>query len=98
MAVGYVHLLNNSSWKFLPLAAEQLLSGELVRYEKSRRYIRPVHHSQNHNYRDNLLQPAGRVAMLGQPSIAFGLIGFKYLSEEINSSRIFDIRDKNIVV
>ncbi len=36
---GCVHLLYKSSWKFHQHAAGQLLSGQTVRYEKSRLYI-----------------------------------------------------------
>jgi hypothetical protein len=38
MTDGCVRSLYNSSWKFLQLAAGQLLSGQPVRYGKSRRY------------------------------------------------------------
>jgi hypothetical protein len=44
----------SSSWIFRQLAAGQLLSGQPVRYKNS--------------WRVTLLQPAGRAAVLGQPS------------------------------
>ncbi len=64
---GCVVLLYNSSWKFLQLAGGQSMSGQPVRYGKGGRYgtsikykITPVGVP--------LLQPAGRHAMVGQPS------------------------------
>jgi hypothetical protein len=64
--------------------------------EKAGGKARPSH-AKSHLLGHSQLQPARRAAMLDQTSTAFGLMGFKYLSEEINSSRIFNIRDKNIV-
>jgi hypothetical protein len=68
MTDGCFHVLNNSIWKIHQLAAGQFLSEQPVRYGKGRR-------AQNHTCRVSLLQLAGRAAVLGLPSIAFGLIG-----------------------
>jgi hypothetical protein len=43
MIGGCVHLLYNSSWKFLELATGQLLSGQQVRYRKCRG-VQLIHH------------------------------------------------------
>jgi hypothetical protein len=42
MTDGCVHIQENSRWKFHQLAARQLLSGQLVRYGKARRYDRSI--------------------------------------------------------
>jgi hypothetical protein len=62
-----LHLLYNSSWKFLQLVAWQPLSGQPVRYGKGRRYG-PSIAVQNYACRVTILQPAMRAAVLGQPS------------------------------
>jgi hypothetical protein len=74
MTNGCVHLLHNSSWKFHQLAAEQLLSGQPVRYGKGRRY------GPSNTYR--IIKPVGSLSS-NQPGgspcwgspLAFGLIG-----------------------
>jgi hypothetical protein len=42
---------------------------------RKRQAVRPVHHMKNHTCQVTLLQPARQYAVLGQPSIAFGLFG-----------------------
>ncbi len=75
-----IHLLYNSSWKFLQHAAEHLLSGQPVRYGKWRRHGPSI---------TNKITPAGSISY-SQPRrppcwtspLAFGLIGYNNPCEE----------------
>jgi hypothetical protein len=67
MMDGCVHLLYNSSWKSHQLAAGLLLSGQLVRYGKGRRYGSSIKYKIT-PARVTLLQPARRPVVLGKPS------------------------------
>ncbi len=69
MTDGCVHLLFNSSYKFSQLAAWQLLSGQPIRYGKSRRYGPSIMYKITPAGSLSLLQPARRAAVLGQPFI-----------------------------
>ncbi len=74
VAHGCVHILYNSSWKFHQFAAGQLLSGLPVQYGKGGCIARTS--CTKSHLSVTFLQPARRAAVLGQPSTAFGLIGW----------------------
>ncbi len=77
MMDGWVHLLNNSSWKFHQLAAGQLLLGQLVRYGKDSLSI---------TYKITPAESLSSSQPGGPPCwaspLAFGLIGYNPLSRQ----------------
>ncbi len=73
IGICVVHFLYNSSWKFYQLTAEQLLSGQPVRYGKSRR------HGPSITYKITLARSSLSFSQPGEPPcwaspLAFGLI------------------------
>jgi hypothetical protein len=85
MTDGCVHLLYNISWKFLQLAAGQLLSGQPVRYGgKGKRYGPSITYK---------ITPAGSLSSSppgGPPfwasTLAFGLIGMGHSKKQLRAA------------